>query len=146
MNIIEIQIGSPLYAAALDLRYSLFFKKYDLPKEITTDDMEAESTHIAVVEDEELLAYGRLSMLQDYEYRISQIVVSPQHQGKGLSKLLLERLMIDAKATGARLLKLGAQETVVGLYESLGFRPVGDVYAVELTGVLHVRMIHEIDT
>ena len=48
MHIDEIQIGSPLYEIALELRYNLFFKEFDLPKKITADEMEAESTHNVV--------------------------------------------------------------------------------------------------
>ena len=146
MNIVEIQIGSPLYETALELRYSLFFKKYDLPKEVTADDMEAESAHIAITEGDELLAYGRLSRLNTDEYRISQIVVAPCHQGRGISKILLDKLISEAKARGARRIRLGAQETAVELYESIGFKQVSEVYTVKLTGMPHIKMVYEVDT
>ena len=146
MNIDEIQIGSPLYEAALELRYSLFFKEYDLPKKITADDMEAASIHIAITENDELLAYGHLSKLDINEYRVSQIVVNPDYQGQGISKVLLERLMNEAKTRGARKIRLSAQETVIGLYESIGFKQVGELYTVKLTGIPHIKMVYEVDT
>ena len=137
-------MGSAIYEEALDLRYSLFFKEFDLPKEITADDLESISTHIAITENDELLAYGRLSRLDADEFRISQIVVTPHHQGQGLSKLLLKRLMDEARIQGAQLIRIGAQLTAIGLYERLGFHPIGEVYTVKLTGIPHVRMVYQV--
>ncbi len=139
-------MGSATYRKALNLRYSLFFEEFDLPKEVTADDLEAISTHIAITEGDELLAYGRLSRLEKNEFRISQIVVSPAYQNQGLSKTLLKKLMAEAKNQGASLIRLGAQESAAGLYESVGFQPAGEVYTVKLTGVPHVRMVYEVDT
>ena len=108
--------------------------------------MEAASVHIAITENDELLAYGRLSKLNINEYRVSQIVVNPDYQGQGISKILLERLMQEAKTRGARKIILSAQETVIGLYESMGFKQVGELYTVKLTGIPHIKMVYEVGT
>jgi len=38
MKIAEIEVGSKLYKEALELRYELFFKMHDLPKDILFDE------------------------------------------------------------------------------------------------------------
>ena len=56
MNIEEIEIDNPLYEKALDLRYRLFFEEFKLPKSVTADELESFSTHIVIMESEQLLA------------------------------------------------------------------------------------------
>ena len=146
MNIAEINKDSPLYEVALGLRYAVFFEPFGLPKDVTADEMETQSIHIAITENDELVAYGRLAPLVEDEFRISQIVVHPKHLKRGLSTKLLGRLMGEAVERGAKRIRLGAQVTAQALYEKLGFRAVGDVYVVQLTGVPHVKMVYEVAT
>lgn len=140
MEVFTILPDHPLYADALDLRHSVFFQPYDLPKDVTADELEPVSTHVVITDDGKLLAYGRVSPLTTFEYRISQIVVSPNEQGRGLSTELLNRLITEAKSLGAKRVRLGAQVSAQGLYERYGFKPISEIYIVELTGVPHVKM------
>jgi predicted GNAT family N-acyltransferase len=144
MNISEISEDNPLYEVALALRYAVFFEPFGLPKSVTADEMEPQSTHIAITEHNELIAYGRLSPLGENEFRISQIVVDPKHQKRGLSTKLLERLMNEARLRGAERIRLSSQVSVQALYENLGFKAVGETYIVKLTGVPHVKMVYEV--
>jgi len=96
MEITEIEAASPLYDRALQLRYELFFKDFDLPKSVTADDLEGDSTHVALTNGDELLAYGRLSPLGDSTYRISQIVVEPSHRRQGYAIRIVIALIFRA--------------------------------------------------
>ncbi|MBO6658113.1 MAG: GNAT family N-acetyltransferase [Pseudomonadales bacterium] len=146
MEVTEIKKGNPFYEVAIDLRYSEFFKPYSLPKEVAVDEMESDSYHFIVTETDSLLAYGRLSPLEPSVFRISQVVVNPEAQGRGLSTVLLNRLVDEAKLRGAKTIRLGAQVDAKQIYEKLGFVAVSDVYTVELTGIPHVKMVYEVDT
>ncbi|WP_236781700.1 hypothetical protein [Aliivibrio fischeri] len=82
MEIINLQSTDDIYQQALNLRYDLFFREPGLPKEILVDDLEENSTHVAIVEKSELYAYGRLSEIAKGIFKISQMVVQPKMQGK----------------------------------------------------------------
>lgn len=142
MNIGEIRKEDELYKKALELRYLLFFKDHNLPKEIMNDEMEDKSTHIAISQESELIAYGRLSELNNKEFQISQMVVSPQHQSQGYGEKLLLETMKMAKNRGAKRILLNARTTAISLYKKLGFQQVGQVYSSRNTGVPHIKMVH----
>lgn len=142
----EVSVGSNLYEAALQLRYELFFRDIGLPKSVVPDDLEDASTHLALADNGALIGYSRLSRLSKNDYRISQVVVSPSHQGKGHSTTLMNYLINKASLAGAVTIRLNSQLPVVGLYEKLGFVTVGEVYTVELTGLPHRKMVLHVDT
>ena len=116
-----------------------------MPISVVPDDLEESSTHVAMSDDDELLGYARLSEIGDNDYRISQVVVSPKHQGKGHSIGLLRNLMERAKIAGAQTIRLNSQIGVIGLYEKLGFETVGEVYTVKLTGLPHKKMVYHVN-
>ncbi len=145
LTVSEVRIGNLHYRAAFELRYSIFFKPFDLAKDVTADELESVSTHIVVTERNQVIAYGRLSPLRKDEYRISQIVVTPTQRRRGISKILLKRLEVEGRRRGAALLRLNAQLTAVGLYEIFGFKQTGEPYTVKLTGVDHIKMFKELD-
>ena len=146
MNIEEIEIDNPLYEKALDLRYKLFFEEFKLPKSVTADELEPFSTHIVIMESEQLLAYGRLSPLESTTFRISQIVVPEECRRKGYATILIKELIVIASRLKATTIQLNSQVAVTELYRKIGFQPIGETYKVKLTGIEHVKMVYEICT
>ncbi len=142
MNIGEIRKGDALYKQAYELRYLLFFKEHSLPKETINDDKENKSTHIAISKGHELIAYGRLSEIQNNEFQISQMVVSPIHQHQGYGEKLLLKIMLTAKDKDANTIMLNARITAVSFYKKFGFQQVGQVYSSQHTGVPHIKMVY----
>ena len=47
MRIDEISVESQLYQDALELRYDLFFRAFDLPRSVTAGELENSRFHIA---------------------------------------------------------------------------------------------------
>ncbi len=142
MNIGEIQKDDNLYKKALELRYSLFFKDHNLPEEILSDDKEDKSLHIAISQENELIAYGRLFEISSNEFQISQMVVSPRYQSQGYGERLLIEIMRTAKNKGAKKIILNARTTAISLYEKIGFQKVGQIYSSQSTGVAHIKMVY----
>lgn len=141
MKIQEISSTSSVYEASLKLRHRLFFADFGLPMKITCDYLEDTSTHFAMTEDEALVAYTRLTELRNGEFKISQIVVDPQHQGKGHGKEIIAHVIEVAKSSGAKQIELNAQVNASHFYGKLGFQELGEVKVVELTGIPHIRMM-----
>ena len=52
---------------------------------------------------------------------ITNVYTAPEHRRKGLSKMLLEKILEDAKSRGIKKIWLGASKLGRPLYEKLGF-------------------------
>lgn len=130
----------------MELRYRTFFKDFNLPKSITPDELEPESTHIALLNDQDLVAYGRLSLLRQGVYRISQVIVPEPYRGNGHATSLLNKMVERSGELGASRVELNAQVSAQKLYERCGFVATEKPYKVKLTGVEHVKMAAALST
>jgi ElaA protein len=71
---------------------------------------------------------------------IGRVVVAPSHRGQGLSRPMLEQAINYAAAQfGACEIFIQAQAHLTGLYGSVGFEPVSEVYPED--GIPHVDML-----
>ena len=52
---------------------------------------------------------------------VTNVYTAPEHRRKGLSKMLLEKLLEDARSRGIKKIWLGASKLGRPLYEKLGF-------------------------
>ncbi|MDD1794541.1 GNAT family N-acetyltransferase [Enterovibrio sp. ZSDZ42] len=141
MELIQLQTTDDLYQDALALRYDLFFREPKLPRSILFDSLEAQSFHLAMTNEEGLLAYGRLSEEQPHAFKISQMVVRPDMQGKGLGSAVLNELIQLAAKHNAKEISLNARLHAVPMYEKYGFETIGDTFIAASTGVPHTKML-----
>lgn len=141
MSIKRLATDHDFYRQALALRYQLFFEKYDLPKSIVLDELESDSEHFGMIEENDLFAYGRLTEIAFEQYKISQVVVQPSLQRKGYGKVLLNAIIDVAKNAGAKKIELNAQVSAVAFYEGLGFEETGNTYPSKTTGLAHLKMV-----
>ncbi|NGN98434.1 GNAT family N-acetyltransferase [Grimontia sp. S25] len=68
------------------------------------------------------------------------MVVSPDHQRKGLGEAILSRLVAHAKKHLTKHIILSARLHAIPLYEKLGFNKMGGVYTSPKTGIKHIKM------
>ena len=92
-------------------------------------ELESEHNHyVAARVDGELVGYAgiaRLGRRAPYEYEIHTIGVAKTHQGQGIGRALLSRLL-DIASGGVVFLEVRTDNTAaIGLYESFGFAVVG---------------------
>lgn len=144
VEFIHLKDTDELYKEALDLRYDLFFRAPGLPREILFDALENDSLHVALIHDGSLCAYGRLSEETPGIFKISQMVVRPNMQGRGLGTRVLTKLTNMAIEEGAQEIYLNARLHAVTMYEKLGFKTSGDSYVGKGTGVTHIKMIRSV--
>lgn len=92
------------------------------------------SADVILVEDEPA---GRLLVTRwAAEIRIVDISILPEVRGRGVGGVLLRQLLDEAAAVGKRLsVHVERENRAVGLYQRLGFRPVGEQH-----GVVYRRM------
>lgn len=140
MDISSVMIGSPEWQEARHLRYALFFEVHGLPFRVMDDGHEINAAHLVVKEGDRVVGYGRLAELGRGRFEISQMVVHPAHQRKGIGKALLATLLDRADHAGAIEVTLNARVGAVSFYERAGFIKSGDIFLSKSTGVPHVFM------
>lgn len=106
----------------LALRYKVLRQPWDQPASTATDHLESESIN-AFIRDEKgnAIACGRLQENENKTGQIRFMAVDPQHQGKGLGKMIVDFLESKAKEMHLKKVELQARENAVRFYESCGY-------------------------
>ncbi|PMN70036.1 GNAT family N-acetyltransferase [Enterovibrio norvegicus] len=140
VEFVTLNRDEPFYQDALDLRFTLFFEPVNLSRDVLFDDAEASSNHLALTREGTLVAYLRLTETSENHYQLSQMVVTPKDQGKGLGHRLVTEAIQYLRARSATDVTLSARLHAIRLYRSVGFIVSGDTYLSKRTGVEHINM------
>jgi putative acetyltransferase len=75
---------------------------------------------------------------------MKRLYVRPQFRGKGLGKILAERVIAEARQIGYKQLRLDTVEpvmrTAVAMYRTLGFREIAPYRANPIEGALYMEL------
>ncbi|MDT5016521.1 MAG: [ribosomal protein S18]-alanine N-acetyltransferase [Mycobacterium sp.] len=116
-------------ARCAELEAQLFEGDDPWPARAFLAELEAKHIHyIAARADDKLVGYAgmaRLGRKRPYEYEIHTVGVDPAHQGNGIGREMMDRLLEIASGGTVFLEVRTDNEPAIGLYESLGFVNVG---------------------
>lgn len=118
-----------LLAAAAALRHEVFVVAQAVPPEIEADGADAAAIHAVVQEGDQVVGTGRLLEAVDEHgphARLGRIAVREDVRGHGLGVRVVGDLERAAAVAGLPRMRLHAQDSVVGFYERLGWRVVGE--------------------
>jgi len=123
----ELAVGDADRCAELEAQ--LFPGDDPWPAVAFVRELESEHNHyVAARVDDKLVGYAgvtRLGRKPPYEYEIHTIGVDTAHQGEGIGRGLLNRLL-DVAAGGVIFLEVRTDnDAAIGLYESAGFTRLG---------------------
>ncbi|MCA9258906.1 MAG: GNAT family N-acetyltransferase [Planctomycetales bacterium] len=109
------------------------------------DDLEDQAEHAVVKNgDGHVVGVGRVHLLSPDVAQIRFMGVEEGYRERGVGRALIEFLEVSARGLGAKTLVLNARSTVVGFYEKLGFRVVGEG-PVFFQSVHHLKMEKALD-
>ncbi len=114
------------FKAYYALRYKILREPWGHPKGTEKDDYEPISEHfMAVNENGEVLGVIKLYEITPGMGYVSHLAVAPEHQHKGIGRLLLETVEKRARERGFHTLETKAHLTATAYLEKHGFRVVG---------------------
>lgn len=133
MTVREIAHGSPEYADLVDLRRRVLRRPLGL--DFTSEELavEAGQHHFGLFDEECLWAVCAAVPLEEGVWKVRQVAVEPEAQGKGYGAALM-------KAVEARVdeIVLHARDTAVPFYLRLGYAIEGEPF--EEVGIPHRKM------
>ncbi len=78
-------------------------------------------------------------VLEGENAKIGRMAVLRRFRNKGIGRILLKRVLAYSKKYKVKLVFLNAQVLVIGFYEKMGFRCVGNRFME--AGIPHRRMV-----
>lgn len=133
-----IDYGSKEYRQMVQLRTDILRKPLGLT--FTEDELEKEKEYvlIAAFEEEKILGCCMLIRLDNTIVRLRQMAVLNNLQGKGIGRALIQFSENIARDIGYKKITMHARKPVLGFFEKLGYKPVGDEF-LEIT-IPHYEM------
>ena len=150
--IISIIDFEPKYAAAFRQLNLEWLEKYGLTEEadliiINNPQKEIIDTGGCIFlaqSGEEIVGSAALIKESPTQYELVKMAVAPAFQGKGISRLLIEKCLLAAKEMKAKRVYLQSNSqltTAIGLYEKYGFKHIAVKDAHYLTADVMMELI-----
>jgi ribosomal protein S18 acetylase RimI-like enzyme len=115
------------YAEYFELRWRVLRAPWGEPPSAARDHLENDADHAVVRNGEgHVVGVGRVHMVDEEEAQVRFMGVEETYRGQGVGRALLTFLEEAASRRGARRIVLNSRSNVVGFYEKLGYRVVGD--------------------
>lgn len=138
-HILSIDFGTPEYDAAVRLRFEVLRRPLGL--DFTPEQLAAEYDHhhLAAFDHRgELIACLVLTPAGQEQVKMRQVAVSPDWQGRGVGRALVEASEALSREKGFARMILHARETAVPFYRKLQYETVGERF--EEVNIPHFRM------
>lgn len=124
---------------AFAIRTEVFVNEQNVPMEEEIDQYEDEATHFIVYDEEnQPIGAGRLRYVDGYG-KVERICIAKSARGKGVGRVLMEKIELVARTEGATKMKLNAQRQAEEFYSKLGYKTVSGEFLD--AGIPHVTMM-----
>jgi predicted GNAT family N-acyltransferase len=127
---------------ALGVRFRVFVGEQRVPMEEELDEIDATATHAIVLNDNEVVATGRVFYRdEDSAARIGRMAVDVEYRRQGIGGRLLQFLEDEATAQGVSTYILNAQVYVKDFYSAHGYIERGEEFLE--ADIVHILMRKE---
>ena len=121
------------------LRWRILRAPWGEPEGSEKDDIENDCFHVIAVDNNKVIACGRLQFNSESEAQIRYMAVEPAYEGQGIGRRIVSALEQHAAAHSRNNIVLDARENAVGFYEKLGYRVTEKSYLL-FGSIQHWRM------
>lgn len=130
---------------AKSLGFSLCFQNFDKELADLPGDYAPPEGRLLLAEYESRVAgCVALHKLSDGTCEMKRLYLRPQFRGKGLGRILAERIIAEARQIGYTQMRLDTVEPVmkdaVGMYRKIGFREIAPYRANPMAGTLYMEL------
>lgn len=130
---------------AKSLGFSLCFQNFDKELAYLPGDYAPPEGRLLLAEHQsELAGCVALHKLTDGICEMKRLYLRPQFRGKGLGRILADRIISEARQIGYQRMRLDTVEPVmkdaVGMYRKLGFREIDPYRANPMPGTLYMEL------
>lgn len=126
MKVIVVENDEDL-SKAFEIRRKVFVEEQNVPPEEEIDDLENESTHFLLLEQDDAIGAGRFRLIDDYG-KVERICILKEKRKSGAGKAIMKGIEHYAKQQGIKKLKLNAQSHAIPFYLHLGYDVVSDEF------------------
>lgn len=112
---------------AYRIRKVVFVDEQNVPIEEEIDDLESESTHFLLLNNEDPIGAGRFRTVDGYG-KVERICVLKDKRKGGAGKAIMMGIEEFAKSKGIKKLKLNAQTQAIPFYSRLGYEVVSEEF------------------
>ncbi|ANH83971.1 GNAT family acetyltransferase [Niabella ginsenosidivorans] len=135
------ELSTPELYSLLQLRSAVFVVEQNSIYQ-DVDGKDLKSYHLMGTDNGTVIAYTRLlpKGMSYADQSVGRVVVAPSYRAYGLGFELMQRsIRASYELFGNDTIRISAQLYLKQFYESLGFRPVSDVYDED--GIPHIEMV-----
>ncbi|MHB8689958.1 MAG: GNAT family N-acetyltransferase [Solirubrobacteraceae bacterium] len=125
------------YAAAMELRFTVFCREQGVPESEERDGRDHESLHLIAIANGQVIGACRVLIVGDTA-QFSRLAVDARLRRRGIATALLAAADDETIAAGGRRLVLHAQTYARSLYEQAGYRARGREFTE--AGIEHIAM------
>jgi putative acetyltransferase len=131
---------------AQSLGFSLCFQSFDQELATLPGEYAPPAGRLLIAEYEgQLAGCVALHPLQDGVCEMKRLYLRPQFRGKGLGRVLTDRILAEARQIGYRRIRLDTVEPVmkdaVAMYRKIGFREITPYCANPIPGALYMELL-----
>ncbi|NRA60297.1 MAG: GNAT family N-acetyltransferase [Psychrobium sp.] len=127
MNFQRIEHNSAQYQQSLQLRHNVLRKPLKL--DLFTEDLSQETDylHFALINEQQVVAC-LIIVVSGTQARLKQMAVSPDDQGQGLGRKLIEQVEQYLSRLGMSTITLAARTNAIGFYHQLNYVAHGEPF------------------
>mgnify|MGYP004681543531 FL=1 len=125
----------------LKVRTSIFVVEQNCPYQ-ELDDLDQNSYHIYLEEDNQIIAYARVIPKDNpfHEVSIGRVLVTKRRHGYG-TKIVQKAIEVAIEKYHAEKIVIEAQTYVKKMYENVGFKQISMPFLED--GIEHINMVYE---
>ena len=125
----------------LKVRTSIFVVEQNCPYQ-ELDDLDQNSYHIYLEEDNQIIAYARVIPKDNpfHEVSIGRVLVTKRRHGYG-TKIVQKAIEVAIEKYHAEKIVIEAQTYVKKMYENVGFKQISMPFLED--GIEHIKMVYE---